>query len=61
MHSGFGGALKTADKLVWEAKRVRRLNSYKEWKEFSPIPVILGLKVGEAYAIQVKHELSNSF
>ena len=61
VHSGFGGALKTADKLVWEAKRVRRLNSYKKWKEFSPIPVILGLKVGEAYAIHVKHELSNSF
>jgi len=61
VHSGFGGALKTADKLVWEAKRVRRLKTYKEWKEFSPIPVILGLKVGEAYALRVKHELSNSF
>ena len=59
VHSGFGGARKTADKLVWEAKRVCRLNSSKKRKEFSPIPVLLGLKVGEAYAIHVKRELSD--
>ncbi|HKM76471.1 MAG TPA: hypothetical protein VJZ32_08625 [Candidatus Bathyarchaeia archaeon] len=59
IHSGFGGALKTADKLVWEAKRVCRLNSSKKRKEFTPIPVLFGLKVGESYAIQVKHALSD--
>ncbi len=59
VHSGFGGARKTADKLVWEAKRVCRLNISKKRKEFSPIPVIFGLKVGESYAIHVKHALSN--
>ena len=59
LHSGFGGARKTADKLVWEVKRVCRLNSSKKQKEFNPIPIIFGLKVEEGYAIHVKHELSN--
>ena len=58
VHSGFGGAQKTAEKLVWEAKRVCRLSIAKKPEEFSPIPALSGLKVAEAYALQVKHELS---
>ncbi len=60
VHSGFGGALKTADKLVWEAKRACRLNTLKKPQEFNPIPVIFALKVGEGYAAHMKHELTNA-
>jgi hypothetical protein len=59
VHAGFGGARKTADKLVSEAQRACWLKSHKKPIEFSPIPAIVGLQVGEEYAMNVKRALSS--
>jgi len=59
VHAGFGGARKTAEKLVWEAQRACWLKSHEKSIEFSPIPAIVGLQVGEEYAMNVKHTLSS--
>jgi len=43
VHSGYGGASKTAAKLLWEAKRATALINSRPRVQFSPIPVLWGL------------------
>lgn len=50
VHAGYGGASKTALKLVKEAEWTSKLSAIKGSEDFDPIPVLMGLKVGDTEA-----------
>jgi len=57
VHSGYGGASKTAAKPLWETKRAVSLISSRPQAQFSPIPVLWGLS-GETEAKRLERKLA---
>jgi len=56
--SGFGGARRTAEKLLWESIRVSRLGGARRF-EFYPIPIMNASK-GDRYRNLILRDLSRS-
>ena len=55
VNAGYGGAPKTAKKLLWEADRAARLfQKLKKgsWKKFDPIPVMMAVQLKDADAME---------
>jgi hypothetical protein len=61
VHSGFGGARRTADKLAWEANRASKLSRVRGEAEFNPIPAIWSSRFGDTYGKRLIRELSVQF
>jgi hypothetical protein len=61
VHSGYGGARRTAAKLIWEAKRILRLASYpsKDTVHFSPLPILYADRLGVPAAVSLKKRLAS--
>ena len=52
-HAGYGGAPKTATKLIWEAERVSRLSdSGRRLSKFEPMPIITAVELHDPDALQ---------
>ncbi len=60
VHAGFGGGEKTAEKLLWEAKRAVELGKYCCMSRFSPIPILWALACKEVWAKRLEKKLANS-
>jgi hypothetical protein len=60
VHSGFGGGAKTAEKLLWEAKRAIELVKSCSMSTFSPIPVLWALANQEFGAKRLEKKLANT-
>ena len=60
VHSGFGGGVKTAEKLLWEAKRAIELVKSCSMSTFSPIPILWALANQEVGAKRLEKKLANS-
>jgi len=60
VNAGYGGAPKTAKKLLWEADRATRLlRKLKQgnWKMFDPIPIMTAVQLRDQDAIEKQHSL----
>jgi len=55
VNAGYGGAPKTAKKLLWEADRAARLSQklkQRNWKKFDPIPIMTAVKLNDLDAME---------
>jgi homoserine dehydrogenase len=60
LHTGYGGAPRTASKLLWEADRASRLAGAMNYNFFDPMPVITALKLRDRDALKKYKALTNS-
>jgi homoserine dehydrogenase len=60
VHSGFGGGVKTAEKLLWEARRAIGLVEHFSMSTFSPLPILWALDNQETCAKRLEKKLANS-
>lgn len=58
--SGFGGAARTASKLLWEAERTISLSQLSLDRECFPLPVLCSLAVGRSDATNLQRKLAKS-
>jgi len=59
-HSGYGGAIRTATKLLWEAKRAISLSQLSVDKESFPLPVLCSLAAGRREESALQRRLARS-
>jgi hypothetical protein len=58
MHAGYADAAEAASKLRWEAEAIIRMSRFKKRrKEFSPLPILLGLSQGDRMVTELKGEI----
>ncbi len=44
VHAGYGGAPRTAKKLLWEAERIAKLSKASPSRNFDPLPVVVAVR-----------------
>ena len=59
-HSGYGGAERTAAKLLWEAERIARLRTFKGRAPFTPLPVLFAENLGNESEVRLRQVLAAS-
>ena len=59
-YSGYGGAVRTAAKLLWEAERAISLSQLSLGEECFPLPVLCSLAAGRREAIVLQRRLARS-
>ena len=60
LHSGYGGAERTAAKLLWEAERISRLRSFKGRVPFTPLPVLFAASLGKEPEARLREVITAS-
>jgi len=60
-HAGYGGAERTAAKLLWEAERISRLRPFKGTVPFTPLPVLFAESLGNGPEVKLREMLAASF
>ncbi len=60
VYSGFGGGVKTAEKLLWEARRAIKLTEHCSTSTFSPLPILWALDNREAGAKRLENKLADT-
>jgi len=59
-HAGYGGAERTAAKLVWEAERIARLRSFMGKVPFTPLPVLYAESLGNEPEVRLREMIAAS-
>jgi len=59
-HAGYGGAERTAAKLLWEAERVSRLHPSRGRVPFAPLPVLFAERLGNEAEVKLRETIEAS-
>jgi len=59
-HAGYGGAKRTAAKLLWEADRISRLRPFRGRVPFTPLPVLFAENLGNEPEVKLREMIAAS-
>lgn len=60
VYSGYGGAVRTAAKLLWEVERAISLSQLRLDQECFPLPVLCSLALGRSDAVNLQRKLARN-
>jgi len=60
VYSGYGGAVRTAAKLLWEVERAISLSQLRLDQECFPLPVLCSLALGRRDAVNLQRKLARN-